>query len=40
VRVGLEEVVGVVKNLSTARTSWEKVTEQYPLFEQQEASSK
>ncbi|XP_032310081.1 glycine--tRNA ligase isoform X1 [Drosophila ananassae] len=38
VRVGLEEVVGVVKDLSTARTSWEQVAQKYPLFEQQEAT--
>ncbi|BFF96498.1 glycine--tRNA ligase [Drosophila madeirensis] len=38
VRVGLEKVVGVVKDLATARTSWEQVVAQYPVFEQQEAT--
>ncbi|XP_017138343.1 glycine--tRNA ligase [Drosophila miranda] len=38
VRVGLEQVVGVVKDLATARTSWEQVVAQYPVFEQQEAT--
>ncbi|KAH8371995.1 hypothetical protein KR093_009643 [Drosophila rubida] len=38
VRVALEGVVGVVKDLATARLSWAQVLEQYPAFEQQETT--
>ncbi|XP_068142369.1 glycine--tRNA ligase isoform X1 [Drosophila tropicalis] len=38
VRVSLEEVVGVVKDLATARVKWEDILQKYPIFEQQEAT--
>ncbi|KAL7734977.1 hypothetical protein ACLKA6_011242 [Drosophila palustris] len=38
VRLGLDVVVGVVKDLATARLTWTQVLEQYPAFEQQETT--
>ncbi|KAH8405264.1 hypothetical protein KR222_000719 [Zaprionus bogoriensis] len=38
VRVGLDAVVGVVKDLATARVDWTQVVQQYPAFEQQETT--
>ncbi|XP_038111183.1 glycine--tRNA ligase [Culex quinquefasciatus] len=40
VRIGLDEVAGVVRDLATGRLSWADVEAKYPKFEQQEASSK
>lgn len=40
VRIALEEVAGVVRDLATGRLSWTDVEAKYPKFEQQEASSK
>lgn len=40
VRIGVDEVAGVVRDLATARLSWVDVEAKYPKFEQQEASSK
>ncbi|XP_023178071.2 glycine--tRNA ligase [Drosophila hydei] len=38
VRIGLDVVVGVVKDLATTKLTWAQVLEQYPIFEQQEAT--
>jgi len=40
VRMPLDDIPSVVKQLSTERISWQQVTEKYPKFEQQEATSK
>jgi len=40
VRMPLDDIPSVVKQLSTEKISWQQVTEKYPKFEQQEASSK
>ncbi|XP_062548703.1 glycine--tRNA ligase isoform X2 [Armigeres subalbatus] len=40
VRVGLDEVSQVVRDLATSRLSWIEVEAKYPKFEQQEASTK
>lgn len=38
VRIAMDEVVDVVKDLSTGKLQWAQVLEKYPLFEQQEAT--
>ncbi|KAM7357301.1 glycine--tRNA ligase isoform 2-T2 [Cochliomyia hominivorax] len=38
VRIDIEEVIEVVKDLSTGKLQWAQVLEKYPLFEQQEAT--
>ncbi|TMW53742.1 hypothetical protein DOY81_001147 [Sarcophaga bullata] len=38
VRVDINEVIDVVKDLSTGKLQWTQVLEKYPLFEQQEAT--
>ncbi|EDW19721.2 glycine--tRNA ligase [Drosophila mojavensis] len=38
VRIGLDTVVSVVKDLATTKLTWAQVLEQYPAFEQQEAT--
>lgn len=38
VRIGIDAVVGVVKDLATARLDWTQVAGQYPAFEQQETT--
>ncbi|EDV97147.1 glycine--tRNA ligase [Drosophila grimshawi] len=38
VRIDLEAVVGVVKDLATTRLTWSQVLQQYPAFEQQETT--
>lgn len=40
VRIGLDEVSQVVRDLATNRLSWPDVEAKYPKFEQQEASNK
>lgn len=40
VRIAMDEVIEVVKDLSTGKLKWEEVMQKYPIFEQQEASSK
>ncbi|XP_058986336.1 glycine--tRNA ligase [Musca domestica] len=40
VRVDINEVIDVVKDLSTGKMQWSQVLEKYPLFEQQEATTK
>ncbi|XP_067612837.1 glycine--tRNA ligase isoform X2 [Eurosta solidaginis] len=38
VRLGINEIIDVVKDLSTGKVKWSEVMEQYPMFEQQEAT--
>ena len=40
VRMPLDDIPSVVKQLSSDRVTWQQITEKYPKFEQQEASSK
>lgn len=40
VRIGLDEVAGVVRDLAVGRLVWAEVEQKYPVFEQQEASAK
>lgn len=40
VRVPVEEVANVVREMSLGRTSWQEVMNKYPKFEQQESSAK
>ncbi|XP_013105242.1 glycine--tRNA ligase [Stomoxys calcitrans] len=40
VRVDINEVIEVVKDLSLGRLEWTQVLEKYPLFEQQETTTK
>ncbi|XP_011188345.1 glycine--tRNA ligase isoform X1 [Zeugodacus cucurbitae] len=38
VRIGINEVIDVVKDLSTGKVLWSQIMEKYPVFEQQEAT--
>ncbi|CAD7006384.1 unnamed protein product [Ceratitis capitata] len=38
VRLGIDEVIDVVKNLSVGRVKWSQILEKYPVFDQQEAT--
>ncbi|XP_065091559.1 glycine--tRNA ligase [Ochlerotatus camptorhynchus] len=40
VRIGLDEVAAVIRDMATGRMNWVDVEAKYPKFEQQEASSK
>jgi len=40
VRMPLDDIPTVVKQLSTEKVTWQQISEKYPKFEQQEASSK
>jgi len=39
IRIGVEEVAEVVRQLATGRTSWQQVAQKYPKFEAQENKS-
>lgn len=39
-RIPVEEIADVVRDLSFSKTTWNNVTEKYPKFEQQEATTK
>ena len=38
-RIGVDKVADVVRQLSTGRTTWADVTQQFPKFEAQETKS-
>ena len=40
IRIGLNEVIKVVSDLSDLRTTWSEVTAKYPLFEHQSTTGK
>jgi glycyl-tRNA synthetase len=37
-RIPLDDIADVVRNLSYSKASWEEISAKYPKFEQQEAS--
>lgn len=39
-RIPLDDIADVVRNLSYSKTSWEEISSKYPKFEQQETSTK